>query len=262
MHGTAAENCPSCGTAFAGPYCYKCGEERMDAHAWTWAHFTHHLIHELAHVDSKIFRSFWLLVSKPGFLTAEYWEGRRVLYLRPFRIYLIAAAVHFLALHYGWFRMDMVKIDRQEASAQTLVEAAAKLSHIDPSRYAELTARFESIYKFALYLGPVVLAGISWLAFRKHREYFIQHLILAMHVYSFWFLLSSLSGPLLALRGLLALVTTVYLFYAARRLFGGSAKRNIGRAIGLLAAHAFGEFVVIAVTTFVTIATAILFRPH
>ena len=39
--------------------------------------------------DSRFFISLKYLVTKPGFLTTEYWAGRRTKYLPPLRIYLV-----------------------------------------------------------------------------------------------------------------------------------------------------------------------------
>jgi hypothetical protein len=48
--------------------------------------------------DSKLFRSIFLLILKPGFLTKEYNEGKRMRYIRPLRMYLVASIAYFFLL--------------------------------------------------------------------------------------------------------------------------------------------------------------------
>ena len=57
----------------------------------------HDVVHEFLHVDSKIFRTVKLLLLKPGFLTREYFEGRRVRYVSPLRLYLVFSVINFAA---------------------------------------------------------------------------------------------------------------------------------------------------------------------
>lgn len=219
----------------------------MEEHDWTWGHFTHDLTHELLHVDSKIFQSFWLLFRRPGFLTAEYWAGRRTLYLTPFRIYLLAAAVHFLAVHYGLFVPEGIQVNHQAVSTADVMSVAAEGAHLPAERVPELRHMFEIIYKFSVYLGPMMLALGSWLWFRKRKPYFIQHVIFATHVYAVWFLLTPLNGFSPSVRRILPVVSSAYLFFAARHLYGGSLLRNLGQAIYLRAMLSLAEIAAVGV---------------
>src|SRR5262249_48187173 len=50
----------------------------------------HGLLHEFTHVDGQIFRTIRYLVFRPGFLSVEYFEGRRRAYINPVRLLLTA----------------------------------------------------------------------------------------------------------------------------------------------------------------------------
>ena len=52
----------------------------------------------ISHADSRLWRTLWYLLSRPGFLTREFFEGKRVRYLPPFRLYLVISVVFFLAV--------------------------------------------------------------------------------------------------------------------------------------------------------------------
>jgi hypothetical protein len=58
------------------------------------------LLDSLAGWDGKIPTTLWLLVRRPGQLTAEFLAGRRVRYLRPLRLFLLASVVLLLTLRW------------------------------------------------------------------------------------------------------------------------------------------------------------------
>lgn len=47
-------------------------------------------------VDSKFFKSLWLVFSNPGFLSKEMSEGRTIKYLRPMSVFFVLNLVYFL----------------------------------------------------------------------------------------------------------------------------------------------------------------------
>ena len=55
----------------------------------------------MLNIDSRIFRTLWPLLVKPGFLTNEYLAGRRVRYVTPFRLYFFLSIVAFLVIAVG-----------------------------------------------------------------------------------------------------------------------------------------------------------------
>jgi ribosomal protein L32 len=90
--------CPSCGHAAPGRYCTQCGERRPLPHDYSLKYYCLEVLELLTHSDSKVLRSSWLLVTRPGFLSREYLEGRRVRYLAPLRLFLLVSVVYFLSL--------------------------------------------------------------------------------------------------------------------------------------------------------------------
>jgi hypothetical protein len=89
--------CANCGAALEGEYCAACGQ-RHEPHLHTVAHFAAEALESISHADSRLWKTLWYLVSRPGFLTREFFEGRRVRYLPPFRLYLVISLVFFLTL--------------------------------------------------------------------------------------------------------------------------------------------------------------------
>jgi hypothetical protein len=89
--------CANCHSDLAGEYCAACGQ-RHEPHIHTVAHFAGEAFESISHADSRLWRTLWYLFSRPGFLTKEFFAGRRVAYLPPFRLYLVLSVMVFLFL--------------------------------------------------------------------------------------------------------------------------------------------------------------------
>ena len=89
--------CPSCGTPALGRYCEHCGEKRRSDHDFSVRHILSEALETLTHFDSRILRTTWTLVSRPGLLSVYYFAGRRIRYLAPLRLFLLLSVVYFLS---------------------------------------------------------------------------------------------------------------------------------------------------------------------
>src|ERR1019366_2718658 len=89
--------CTSCGARLADEYCARCGERQPGHHDLAVGHFVHDVVHEFVHLDSKLIRTLRDLVARPGFLTEEYFAGRKSRYIPPLRLFLTLFALQFLA---------------------------------------------------------------------------------------------------------------------------------------------------------------------
>lgn len=92
--------CANCGQPLAGEYCAACGQ-RHEPHVHTVAHFAAEAFESISHADSRLWRTLLYLLTKPGFLTREFFAGRRVRYLPPFRLYLVISVLFFLVVGIG-----------------------------------------------------------------------------------------------------------------------------------------------------------------
>lgn len=94
FHERKEKNCLNCGAEVAGKYCQHCGQENIEPHQSFWQLLKHY-IEDLTHFDGKFFSSTGSLISRPGFLPAEFIKGRRVSYLNPIRMYIFTSALFF-----------------------------------------------------------------------------------------------------------------------------------------------------------------------
>lgn len=119
--------CSNCGAPMYGPFCYACGqpEKGMVRHL---ASVMSDVADTIFNVDSRIFRSILPLYLRPGFLTAEYFVGRRTRYVTPFRLFFFLCVISFfaiqIALNLDDAGFDLLKVAQSRGNIeQALTEA-------------------------------------------------------------------------------------------------------------------------------------------
>ena len=93
------ENCLNCGTTLSGQYCGSCGQRSGSRLISIWELFRD-AFGDLLELDSRLWRTLVPLIVRPGRLTRDYLEGRRVRFMPPFRTYLVLSLIFFL-LHFS-----------------------------------------------------------------------------------------------------------------------------------------------------------------
>ena len=93
------ERCASCGAKLKGKYCHKCGEKKIvPERDFSFLKFLNQTMWHFVRFDSKLLRCGWLLFSKPGFLTAEWIAGRRIGYMKPLQLFVLASVLFYFFL--------------------------------------------------------------------------------------------------------------------------------------------------------------------
>ena len=86
--------CANCGTPLQGEYCFYCGQS---VHSVLKP--VHNMLEEtvetVLHIDGRILHTLPPLMCKPGFLTLEYFSGRRMRYIAPFRLMFVLCLLAF-----------------------------------------------------------------------------------------------------------------------------------------------------------------------
>lgn len=93
---TADPACPNCGGPLPGAYCPSCGERRLAPDEFSLRRFVVDGAREALDVDGRVGGTLRALFFRPGELTRAYMEGRRVRYLGPVRVFLLANLIYFL----------------------------------------------------------------------------------------------------------------------------------------------------------------------
>src|SRR5213082_266022 len=93
-------HCENCGALLTGRWCSQCGQAAID-YRRSFRHVIVDVLDSFLNWDSKFFATIGLLIVKPWRLTNEFLAGKRVRYLHPLRLYLLASILFFFAINYG-----------------------------------------------------------------------------------------------------------------------------------------------------------------
>jgi hypothetical protein len=288
---TACEPCANCGARVSGNYCSACGQRR--AHALhSLRHFLSEAIEDLTHADSRLWRTLGALTVKPGLLTREFLDGRRVRYLPPLRLYLVLSVMFFVvtSLEQGHRPLQEVNLARspglpslQALPGESEQQREARVCNPDydgPGRsfvqpflvkgcqhflteqgQREVREAFLHNAPRALFLFLPVLALVMKPLYWRPRRYYIEHLLFFLHSHSFAFLLLTLltlaellSATLAVPLKILALLyLPYYLFVAMRRVYGQSRARTLLKLTALAGAYLCGVIVLLVMLSMYSI---------
>jgi hypothetical protein len=232
--------CDNCGTALAGAFCHTCGQSAGPPAASVRA-FASQAAADLTSLDSRLLRTLGTLLGRPGRLTREYLDGRRVRYTQPLQLYLGAAAAFFFVNAYRPF----LTFDPAAARVVSSLNAIGVSGTVSRESLAPLALRGISMELFrerfeatvtgylpAFLVASVLLFGLVLHLFhRRAPAGYVGHIVFSLHWSAFFLLLMIVDRLLPAsapgeLPGLLdaaiALVASVYLGAALHHVYGGS----------------------------------------
>jgi hypothetical protein len=218
---TVDASCQNCGARLSGKYCAACGQ-RHEPHIHSLGEFIAEATESITHADSRVWRTLWALMVKPGFLTKEFLDGRRARYLPPFRLYLVLSVVFFLIAAAGSSHesvglvglttgdgkpsLNVQKLEDMQAhpsetpeqranricsdfqfigSKQGLVDGPALCRKIVGDNGHELVqALYHNIPRALILLLPLLALTMRLMYVRRH---YVEHLLFFVHTHAFAF---------------------------------------------------------------------------
>src|SRR5438876_2216521 len=131
-------HCENCGAPLTGHYCAQCGQAAVD-YRRSFRHVIADVLDSFLNWDSKFFATIALLIFKPWRLTNEFLAGKRVCYVNPLRLYLLASILFFFAVNYGAkdLRFQPGKLG---PTARAELEADLKKGDLPPAAREQLEA--------------------------------------------------------------------------------------------------------------------------
>ena len=133
-------NCLNCGGRQKGQYCAICGQRAHSRLISLWE-LVSDAFGDLLELDSRLWRTLTPLLLRPGHLTRDYLQGRRVRYMPPFRTYLVLSLAFFVVAFFDP-RDDLGLLfePEPEATVEEIAEKEARAEAAKQEILAELAA--------------------------------------------------------------------------------------------------------------------------
>ena len=232
--------CQNCGATLQGPFCHACGQHNFEFHQ-SFHHVVHEALETWFHIDRSFLRGFYELVFRPGRMTREFNAGQRARHVPPLRFYLVISLLFFLTVSPTSLRLTYVGVTvggvsvagrpeemRPQAPAGTFQRRVEEQLIASLRQPEELLERFVHRLPKAMAVCVPLFALLSRALFWRGPWRYLQHLIMAVHLHTFFFLwvlvvsgyaqLAGLAWPGLgSVFGWAGAGYAVYYFFAALR---------------------------------------------
>ena len=205
--------CANCAAPLGGPFCSQCGEKKVSAKDYTFAHLVEEAIGDLTHFDNRFLRTLKLLFTKPGALSNAYFHGGRSRYTKPLALFIIINVIFFIVQpHTGLFHDKYAQYMNQRAPSAAVRAHLRQTGEPSKTYEARFNANLQNQKKSLLIVSVPALAFFMALLFFGSGRTYAEHLIFSVQVYAF--LMSYLAA------------VVILVFYPATMLL-----RSTGRAV-------------------------------
>ncbi|MBS1683101.1 MAG: DUF3667 domain-containing protein [Bacteroidetes bacterium] len=193
--------CKSCGHTFQGNFCNECGEKVLKPADRSFKRFLKTIFKAATFADSKFFKALWLLIKKPGFISKEFIEGRRVKYYKPLSL--------FLVLNLAYFFFPVIQLFNASLKTQlltplgkfysVLIAKKAVAMGIDLSSFTLIyNLKTVGLAKLMVMIFVVIASLPLNLLYFKRNRYFTDHVDYMIELVCFNLLLNAIVLTLLA----------------------------------------------------------------
>jgi hypothetical protein len=154
----------------------------------SFAKFLSNVMVAITFMDSKFFKSLWLVITNPGFLSREMSEGRTIKYLRPMSVFFVLNLVYFL---FPLIQLFNASLKTQLGSlfgsyVQHLVAMRAVDLNISADAFMVLYNQKTAGLAKLLVIVFAVLASLPLnLFYRKRNRFFADHVGLMVELACF-----------------------------------------------------------------------------
>lgn len=215
----AETNCLNCGAQVTHKFCPECGQANIELRD-SFVHIVGHFISDYLHYDSKFFKGLLPLFTRPGYLTRQYLEGKRVSNIHPLRLFFFCTIFMVLIsnLYYHKFEEsiggEIITQEKVSPADSTQVSPQKKpfgirITTTDDGAKGKKTPQqmmqdartglsefFHNLKYISFFLLPVY-ALIFKLFYVRRKTYYVDHLIYTIHLQSFVYILVSVLLALL-----------------------------------------------------------------
>jgi hypothetical protein len=160
--------CRNCGATASGTYCPSCGQETGLALP-TVRSMLRDAAGRYVALDGRMWRTLVALLFRPGFLTREYFAGRRRRYIRPARLFLVLSIALFALLRFEGKAPQILDSDLSTANREEFAREINEGGHSGFSLDKDLNVHLDGGTRLDAFSSP-------WLAPLRERAQLFNRL--------------------------------------------------------------------------------------
>ncbi|MEI9918010.1 MAG: DUF3667 domain-containing protein [Bacteroidota bacterium] len=181
--------CRSCGATLTGEFCSNCGEKKFIPGEDKVRHFFGDFFSAITSLDGNFLRTAKLMITKPGVMSYQYINGRRIPFVKPMSMFFIVNVIYFL-LSFGdglnsTLYTQMNNMLWQSKVATNMVEKRIKEEKTTLKAFA-IKYQEQSTEMAKLWLVLVVLyfSVPLWLINYNKKLFYFDHLTVSLEFIS------------------------------------------------------------------------------
>ncbi|PCJ83243.1 MAG: hypothetical protein COA57_11690 [Flavobacteriales bacterium] len=268
-------HCTNCNTELKSAFCHECGEKVMDEKDRSFKALVGQFIDALTSADGKLLKSIRYLITKPGFLTEQFIQGKRKSYTKPINLFLLINLLYFILVPHPSFDLPLkTQLHGQphKKIAQKLLDNKLASKNLTLENYEPVyNSHSRNVSKTLMILNVPLFALFLLLFHWKRKLYYSEHFIFSLHFYSIIMLFlivvmvafyalkpftaaTDISDDLIV--PLFTCLSTLYLTFAFKRVFKSKSYISFFKALLLtfcllpvITAYRFLLFVVVLYTS-------------
>jgi ribosomal protein L40E len=204
--------CLNCNTKLVGGFCHNCGQKHINIKK-PLLQVMAPLFDSLFSLDNKLLRTLPPLFIKPGRLSKEYINGKRVRYTAPLKLFMFSSLLYFFLLGMSEGKTSVDYSIETEKAKEELAKADSLLNTLEPEHIAHKETidnhfdekiqqiisnpeKYKSrVFKALSYMFFVLMplfALLLMLLTRKKKRVYIEHLVHSVHIHTFGFCIFSI----------------------------------------------------------------------
>jgi hypothetical protein len=218
--------CKNCNSELVGLYCSECGQKNTEL--LSVKAIVKELTDNMFSFDSRFFITLKYLIIKPGFLTKEYWAGRRTTYLPPLRMYLVLSVFYFFLHSFMDEGISFMEAPNQNSNSGTFAfntDGVPQIFHfiVDNLNKGIIVTDERQLGKDfvvdympgAMFILMPFMGLLLLLVYKKKKLFYSYHLITVLHFHCFVFFLNSVEELIPIIEDIIPLF---FFFYAVSML--------------------------------------------
>jgi Protein of unknown function (DUF3667) len=196
----ASRICKVCNNMFKGRYCNICGEKVTEPYERSIIHFLDNLLNAFTFLDGKFLRSLKLLIFRPGQLSRDIADGKRVPYMKMVSLFFVANFFYFLFPVFDSYNSSLYtqlnSLGSHSVRAKEIVRKKLEKDKIDIKNFQkeyqnQSTNLSKLLIVLLVFAFTIVLMAINY----SKQNFFFDHLLFSLEFYSFNLIFNSVLLP-------------------------------------------------------------------